>query len=62
MDRVLQTSFYANRCRALFRYHDILSAHLRSLGQEPSEYKFPSTFKELGISSSLALYINDVDS
>ncbi|VDO95664.1 unnamed protein product [Heligmosomoides polygyrus] len=44
------------------RYHDILSAHLRSLGQEPSEYKFPSTFKELGISSSLALYINDVDS
>ncbi|KAK6033284.1 UBX domain protein [Ostertagia ostertagi] len=44
------------------RYYEILSDHRQSLGQETSPYVEPKTFRELGITSSLALYINDVDS
>ncbi|XGW33262.1 hypothetical protein V3C99_017603 [Haemonchus contortus] len=44
------------------RYYEILSDHRQSLGQETPPYVEPKTFRELGIHSSLALYINDVDS
>ncbi|KAK6061169.1 hypothetical protein COOONC_01160 [Cooperia oncophora] len=44
------------------RYYDILCDHRESMGLENYPYVEPKTFKELGIKSSLALYVNDVDS
>ncbi|KAK5979989.1 UBX domain-containing protein [Trichostrongylus colubriformis] len=44
------------------RYYEIICDHRQSLGQEIFPFVEPKTFRELGITSSLALYINDVDS
>ncbi|KJH40795.1 hypothetical protein DICVIV_13239 [Dictyocaulus viviparus] len=44
------------------RYHNILMKHRRSLGQQTLSYVEPKTFRQLGISSSLTLYISNIDS
>ncbi|VDL72507.1 unnamed protein product [Nippostrongylus brasiliensis] len=44
------------------KYHEIFNEHRVATGQETSEFVEPLSFKELGISSSLALFINDIDS
>ncbi|CAJ0609714.1 unnamed protein product [Cylicocyclus nassatus] len=44
-----------------YRYHELLSDYRQSQNQSIEPWEVPKTFEELGISSSLTVYISDVE-